>query len=1012
MMSTEQRLRPSVTLSPAGLAGVLALGLGYVAGLATIRVLYEALFPAALWLARPGPALLLALLPAGAVYAAWRWLARRGGQPLAALAALLPLLLNLVYLFSPAVDPRFGPFLLLASGWLASLLAAALLRVKPVRLLLWLWAALLPTYLLTMGRAVGRADTFEFQVVIPQLGIAHPTGYPLYLLLGRLFSLLPAGSVAWRINLASVAFALVAVSLVYLLGLRLSQPGRAALAALLAALLLGLLPTFWSQAIEAEVYALHALFVAAVLLLLITLLRQPQPSAAPKPYHRLLALAFALGLGLTNHLTTLFLLPPAGITLLFVYRPAGLNLKRLAGLALAFLAPLLLYAYLPLRWAAVNGEPMGAARFVDWVIGGRFQGALQLTAWLHDATRYQVVGRLFLAEWQPPILLLLVPVGLVVLFARQWRVALVLLLTWLGYTFYALNYYVPDLAVFLLPAHLVMAVWWGVGLAALVQGVAQAGGRFAPLGQAALYLLAIGPLVVTVGQTRWAAVSRASSDGQTGWAAGVLAQPLAQDGAILADSDKFPPLYYLQQAEGARPDLDITVLPDEAAYRANLAARLAAGQTVYLARYLPGLAGSYHLRSAGPLVEVGTAPLATLPAGAQPSDLRFGQVRLRGYLLEAAAATDPAGTALTLFWQADEPLDEVWHVYTRWAGQEYVGAPIPPAGQHPANNSYPTVAWEPGELVPDYHWLPRPGLNAPQELALQVALAPPFTRPEALAWQTVTTLLVAPPAALAEAQPQQPLRAQVGPLLLSGAVFPAQVRPGSALNVALAGYGAEAAALQVALRPAGEATRLPGEQQALALPAVATDQPFVYTLPVGTAVPAGRYQLFAYHPALAARCGWLAPLREGCVLGEVTVSGVPLPAGATNFADQIALLDIDVPETELRPGGTLALTLHWQSLAPLPADYTVFVQVLDAQDRIVGQVDSWPLQGTYPTSQWPAGEVVSDPYLVPLAADLPPGPYRLQVGWYLLATLQRLPVLDEVGNIVDDKVMVEGLVVR
>jgi hypothetical protein len=75
----------------------------------------------------------------------------------------------------------------------------------------------------------------------------------------------------------------------------------------------------------------------------------------------------------------------------------------------------------------------------------------------------------------------------------------------------------------------------------------------------------------------------------------------------------------------------------------------------------------------------------------------------------------------------------------------------------------------------------------------------------------------------------------------------------------------------------------------------------------------------------------------------------------------------------------------------------------------VGQVDSWPVQGTYPTSQWQVGEVVEDKYMVQLAAELPPGQYRLQVGWYLLATLQRLPVVDEAGTAVDDKVVVPGL---
>ena len=58
-------------------------------------------------------------------------------------------------------------------------------------------ALCLALYLRTLGPTVGQADTFEFQVIAPTWGVAHPTGYPLYILCGKLFSLLPLGSVAW-----------------------------------------------------------------------------------------------------------------------------------------------------------------------------------------------------------------------------------------------------------------------------------------------------------------------------------------------------------------------------------------------------------------------------------------------------------------------------------------------------------------------------------------------------------------------------------------------------------------------------------------------------------------------------------------------------------------------------------------------------------------------------------------------------------------------------------------------
>jgi hypothetical protein len=88
------------------------------------------------------------------------------------------------------------------------------------------------------------------------------------------------------------------------------------------------------------------------------------------------------------------------------------------------------------------------------------------------------------------------------------------------------------------------------------------------------------------------------------------------------------------------------------------------------------------------------------------------------------------------------------------------------------------------------------------------------------------------------------------------------------------------------------------------------------------------------------------------------------------------------------------------------------LQVLDDQDRIVGQIDAWPLEGTFPTSQWQPGEIIQDPYQIQLSADLPPGNYRLQVGLYLLASMRRLPLLDAQGQPIDDKVIISGLTVE
>ena len=1005
------------TIAPRSSAGAyLAAGAAFLCallgGMALIRLLYESLFPAALWLGEPLPALLLGLALGIAGWGGWRWLAPRWGAT-GALAPLLPLLLNAPTVSDPAVALVRSRLLFAGSVWLVTVLLYRRARARAGwrGYTLLLLAGATPIYLLTLGHTVGRADTFEFQVVVPRLGIAHPTGYPLYLLLSKAFTLLPIGTMAWRVNLASAAYAVIAICLLYLIGQRLG--GRHG-PALLGASALALLPTFWGQAIEAEVYALHALVVAAALFLMIRIVEGDNEESETT----LLLMAFVLGVGLANHLTTAVLLPPAVLTLILWHRARPgrrplANLRFLLKLLLVFLAPLLLYAYLPLRWAAVNGEPMGAARFVEWVTGGRFQGALQLDAWLRDPTRYKVVGRLLLREWQPPGLLLPALLGVVFLFYRRWRVGVVLLLTWVGYLFYGLSYYVPDLSVFLLPAHLVLALWWGIGLAAIVRLLPPASKSKALLAAGVLTLAAFPLLWQAAGA--WPHVDRSRPDGRTQWGRGVLARELPKGAAILADSEKYPPLYYLQQAEGVRPDLEIMVLPDEAAYRAELAARLAAGQPVFLARLVPGLEGQYHLRSFGPLIEVSRTPLEETPAGAEPADLAFGPIQLRGYTVEKRAAVDPGATALTLYWQATERENEVLHVYVRWAGDGYEGTPIPPSGQHPANNTYPTVAWTPREIVPDYHLLPRPALNQQKTMQLQAALAPPFTRPEALRWQTVTTLSVAAQQTLEDGRP---LRAQIGPILLSGVAMPAQVRPATELSPAVRGCGETADRLNLALKRwdelSSERTFTGDNGDGGAVPEATCEteeDTFVRSTTVTTGDDAGRYGLVASHPEGAARCGWLASVSHRCVLGEVTVSGVPLPEGAVNFGDKVALLNVDVPERALQPAGQLSVNLTWQALEQMDRNYTIFVQVVNAQDQIVGQVDGWPVQGTHPTSDWQPGEVVRDPYRVQLADTLPSGRYRLLVGLYRLDTLQRLPVLNESGVAVDDKVVLPGLTV-
>jgi hypothetical protein len=145
-------------------------------------------------------------------------------------------------------------------------------------------------------------------------------------------------------------------------------------------------------------------------------------------------------------------------------------------------------------------------------------------------------------------------------------------------------------------------------------------------------------------------------------------------------------------------------------------------------------------------------------------------------------------------------------------------------------------------------------------------------------------------------------------------------------------------------------------------------------------------------PQLTSTMDWLLPW---------PMDRQPQHSQLAHLGDEIELLGYDLDAGNAR-GGAVQVTLYWRALRPVDADYTVFVHALDATGEIVGQRDEKPVGGGYPTSIWPMDTVIADPHSVPLAADLPPGTYRLAVGLYDLATLQRLSATDASGQVVPD----------
>jgi len=162
-----------------------------------------------------------------------------------------------------------------------------------------------------------------------------------------------------------------------------------------------------------------------------------------------------------------------------------------------------------------------------------------------------------------------------------------------------------------------------------------------------------------------------------------------------------------------------------------------------------------------------------------------------------------------------------------------------------------------------------------------------------------------------------------------------------------------------------------------------------------------------------------SPVANRIVLDYLQISSheeaIPGPTHAldANLGDQIFLLGYDLGDESsasgeavltVQPGGVIPLTIHWQALSSMERDFTVFLHLLDEGDQIWGQADSQPDHGFYPTSFWDVGEIVLDRHEIPVDAPIPEGDYRLVAGVYVSDTGERLPVLDERGQIKDDKV--------
>jgi hypothetical protein len=325
----------------------------------------------------------------------------------------------------------------------------------PVSLLLGL--AAFGVYWRTLAVSIVWGDSAELTAAAYCAGVPHPTGYPLYMLLGHaLARLVPWGSPAYRMNLLSALAGALAVALLYPLLLRFTR-SRAASAAM--TLTFAFIPLYWSHAVITEVYTLHILGMVAVMNCVLAWDRRGDR-------RWLWAAALAYGLCFTHHLLSV-LLAPGLLLFALTSRQRRSFLAELRFTLPLFLLPFLLYLYVPL--AAWRDTPMnwGDARtwenFLAHVTGRQYRHVMFALSSPQLAGNCREYAR-SLVEQFPVELLWLAPVGAWRLTRRRPRLGALALLIYLAQTIYALNYQISDIEVYYLPSHLMVALWIGCGL--------------------------------------------------------------------------------------------------------------------------------------------------------------------------------------------------------------------------------------------------------------------------------------------------------------------------------------------------------------------------------------------------------------------------------------------------------------------------------------------------------------------------------------------------------------------
>lgn len=433
-------------------------------------------------------------------------------------------------------------------------------------------------YFFTLAPTVALIDSGELTDAAWSLGNAHPPGFPLFVLVTHLFTLIPMHSVAWRANLASAFFSAAAAAFAALAAFEVLEfptvrsrpaeagphtakrrkrpqdsappppalpPAASAAIALACGLLLAISKTVWRYATVTEVYALNTALMAAIAWLMLWWARTRR--TAP-----LYAAAFLFGLALGVHHVTIGLGAVAIAVLITRTAGAAFWRSKQCIIAAALLwAGLLIYLYIPIAAAhdpAMNwGNPRTAHQVWDHLTGKAYRAYLtsEGTSLSAQIDRYfQYLVRELGPPWLPVTLLIAV-VGMVMLWFRQrtllWYLILMLVADVAWVLFYPVKH---DQDAYAIPSFLALILAFAIGAKRLCE--------WKPAAAPAILLVPIlaGAVAYPVRDRSryWVA-----HDFVTNAFRAMSARPLL----ITADWQMYSPMRYLLDVERARPDVAV-----------------------------------------------------------------------------------------------------------------------------------------------------------------------------------------------------------------------------------------------------------------------------------------------------------------------------------------------------------------------------------------------------------------------------------------------------------------------